>query len=533
MTIPKAGHTLVEVVPFQKTFEEVRNNPFCILYTSGSTGIPKPVPVRYGSYDGMDSQLLIPSLGNKPTFLSNVQGKMVFFALPEFHGASLNWTAGIALFAGVTCVSPHPMSLTANLASQVFQRPQSYGAIMVPSLVVDYYNNDTYCRIRLMTLMGPCEMALLPHQMLDGPRDWECISLSPCLSYTFRDWHNWLGNLTIVRQKKYGLHQGVFSTFPQKEEHALGDSFEPHPLKPDLWRLGARADDILSFTTVEKLNPSGLESIIPSNSLVTSAVIGEEGAFLDQVWPSIVQANCDFPAHGRIMKSFVIRTDPANPLPRASKDTVQRLAVFKLYEAEWKSLYERRARCNQTSKEPGVQSSVSSRKLHGNPSQTDDGAVLSDKMTLAIESIVELKVSAALDRFFCLLRCYTRNKGSDEGVASSGGVVNGAVSVLNTTKTHGIQPSYFAKRANGQTKESPDGWLRQRIDHTLAENVEVDHLKDDTDLVNLGLIAFKFLRSSIQLMLSLLNPSSQVDLIQSEAILSNPTVAKLVAVVVQ
>jgi acyl-coenzyme A synthetase/AMP-(fatty) acid ligase len=81
---------LVEVVPFQKTFEEVRNEPFCILHTSGTTGIPKPVPVTYGSYGGMDSQLLILSLGHKPTFLSYKQGERLFFALPVFHAASLN-----------------------------------------------------------------------------------------------------------------------------------------------------------------------------------------------------------------------------------------------------------------------------------------------------------------------------------------------------------------------------------------------------------------------------------------------------------
>ncbi|KAI2632839.1 hypothetical protein GGS21DRAFT_491344 [Xylaria nigripes] len=45
----------VEVIPLQKTFEELRDETFCILHTSGSTGIAKPVAVTYGSYGGMDS----------------------------------------------------------------------------------------------------------------------------------------------------------------------------------------------------------------------------------------------------------------------------------------------------------------------------------------------------------------------------------------------------------------------------------------------------------------------------------------------
>ena len=142
----------VKVVPFQKTFEEVKDEPFCILHTSGSTGIPKPVPIPYGSYGGMDSQLLIPSLGHKPTFLSYAQGKRVFLALPVFHAASLNWTFGIALFAGVTCILPPPVPLSAELASQVFQYSNADGAIMAPSLVVDCYNNATYCERMLQKL---------------------------------------------------------------------------------------------------------------------------------------------------------------------------------------------------------------------------------------------------------------------------------------------------------------------------------------------------------------------------------------------
>ncbi|KAM0145757.1 hypothetical protein ACHAPG_011474 [Botrytis cinerea] len=586
----------VDVIPFEKPFEEIRDEPFCILHTSGSTGIPKPVPITYGSYGGMDSQLLIPSLGHKPTFLSYVQGKRVFFALPVFHAASLNWTVGIALFAGVICVLPPPLPLTADLASQIFQYSDSYGAIMAPSLVIDCYNNDKYCvkmlqnlkfivygggmipeeigdvlcqRITLTTLMGSCETALLPHQLLDDPRDWEYISLSPLLGYTFKDDRDGLGNLTIIREKEYELHQGVFSTFPHKEEHSLGDLFEPHPLKPGLWRFRARADDIISFTTAEKLNPSTMESTIQANPLVLSAVIGgqgqfqaslllepreypqnstEEQAFLDQVWPSIVQANRNCPAHGRIMKGFVMLTDPAKPLPRASKDTVQRHAVFKLYETEWKSLYERLARSTQSSKKPVVESSIFPENAHEKSSEANNSAVLSDKMALAIEAIVEQKISAALERFVSALGAETNQfictgssiaysvsketKAPGDEVLLSERSIGTVFGVQNMTNAEVLQSKSFGKTANDHTKDMLAGRLRQIIYNILAENLEVEDLKDDTDLFEIGVDSLQVLSLLDAINAFIVKCEQPVELIDKEAIYSNSTVAGLVALII-
>ncbi|KAK6591765.1 L-aminoadipate-semialdehyde dehydrogenase [Botrytis cinerea] len=532
-----------------------------------------PVPITYGSYGGMDSQLLIPSLGHKPTFLSYVQGKRVFFALPVFHAASLNWTVGIALFAGVICVLPPPLPLTADLASQIFQYSDSYGAIMAPSLVIDCYNNDKYCVKMLQNLkfivygggMIPEEIG----DLLDDPRDWEYISLSPLLGYTFKDDRDGLGNLTIIREKEYELHQGVFSTFPHKEEHSLGDLFEPHPLKPGLWRFRARADDIISFTTAEKLNPSTMESTIQANPLVLSAVIGgqgqfqaslllepreypqnstEEQAFLDQVWPSIVQANRNCPAHGRIMKGFVMLTDPAKPLPRASKDTVQRHAVFKLYETEWKSLYERLARSTQSSKKPVVESSIFPENAHEKSSEANNSAVLSDKMALAIEAIVEQKISAALERFVSALGAETNQfictgssiaysvsketKAPGEEVLLSERSIGTVFGVQNMTNAEVLQSKSFGKTANDHTKDMLAGRLRQIIYNILAENLEVEDLKDDTDLFEIGVDSLQVLSLLDAINAFIVKCEQPVELIDKEAIYSNSTVAGLVALII-
>ena len=50
----------VKHIPFILTWEEAKDKPFCVLHTSGSTGIPKPVFVTYGTFACNDAHQLIP-----------------------------------------------------------------------------------------------------------------------------------------------------------------------------------------------------------------------------------------------------------------------------------------------------------------------------------------------------------------------------------------------------------------------------------------------------------------------------------------
>lgn len=91
-------------------------------------------------------------------------------------------------------------------------------------------------------------------------------------------------------------------------------------------------------------------------------------------------------------------TDPVKS-PRASKDTVQIQATVKLYQEEWMSLKQSKHRFHQTRKEPVMRSLVSPGNSDGKSSETDSCAVLSTEIILAIDDIIEHRISAALDRF--------------------------------------------------------------------------------------------------------------------------------------
>lgn len=79
--------------PYEKSFEEAAHDPFIVIHTSGSTGLPKPITLYHGGLatpdthhampplDGYDPAVILPT-GQDPT--------RVFVSLPPFHVSSLD-----------------------------------------------------------------------------------------------------------------------------------------------------------------------------------------------------------------------------------------------------------------------------------------------------------------------------------------------------------------------------------------------------------------------------------------------------------
>lgn len=382
----------VEAYPFQGDFQEMRNKTLVILHTSGSTGIPKPVFVTYGTFACNDAHQLIPSLGGNPTFVDYIKGKRLFLAFPLFHAANLTFTIGFGIYAEVTCVLPPPGPLTVDIVNMVHTYGRLHGSLLPPSMIIDVYNNSEYLvnmvrqlqfvayvggtlpeqigdpissRMKLITLMGSTETMLLPIELNNNHKDWQYLSISSFLGHVLRPSRDGLHELVVVRNTKLDLFQGIFSTFPNINDYPMSDLYQQHPTRPTSWVFRARADDIISFSNSEKLNPVTMESIISAHPAVNSAVIGGHGEFqaalliepkrnpttdserenlLQDIWPTVVKASQDCPAHGRIMRGFVMFTNPKKPMPRAGKDTVQRYETLKLYAEEFKALYAHKPR---------------------------------------------------------------------------------------------------------------------------------------------------------------------------------------------
>ncbi|KAH8204294.1 hypothetical protein TruAng_001580 [Truncatella angustata] len=142
---------------------------------------------------------------------------------------------------------------------------------------------------------------------------------------------------------------------------SMKDLYSKHPTKEDLWLHRGRVDNVIVFSTGEKLNPIDMENVINTKRSVSSALVTGVGRFqsgllieavkpptsdidknelLSIIWPSVEAANKQSPSHARIHRDMVIFTTTQKPMLRAGKGTVQRQLTIEMYADELNALYE-------------------------------------------------------------------------------------------------------------------------------------------------------------------------------------------------
>ncbi|KAI1822704.1 hypothetical protein F4861DRAFT_550606 [Xylaria intraflava] len=373
-----------EPYPFAKTFSEARAEPFVVLHTSGSTGLPKPIIQTHGTISPLSA---FSDIGDKQkTFPTMLSGERVYVTFPLFHCAGISMVLPGCLYVGYTVVLAafppsaavvndvhihghvqHTALVPATL-EELVREPQylenlgrvksiTYGGGPVPKAVGDLAITKT----RLLNCLGSTECGMLPSQFCD-PQDWQYLRLHPTLGYEYRHKSENLYEQVIVRNEDLIQYQGVFGTFPDLAEWPMRDIYSKHPdpAKGDLWLYQGRADDIIVFSTGEKIHPNEMENIINGNPVVNTALIAGHGRFqssllieainppagaedekrlLDLIWPSVQAANKECPSHGRIQYNMIIFTSAAKPMLRAGKGTVQRKLTLDLYAPELDALY--------------------------------------------------------------------------------------------------------------------------------------------------------------------------------------------------
>lgn len=105
LDIPETDHLLdaesTQSFPYDKIFDDVIQDPFCLLHTSGSTGLPKPVSWSHGLVGTMDAVRLLPPTegddGLAPWSSLWKEGDKIYSSFPMSHVSIIRlnfWRAG-------------------------------------------------------------------------------------------------------------------------------------------------------------------------------------------------------------------------------------------------------------------------------------------------------------------------------------------------------------------------------------------------------------------------------------------------------
>jgi acyl-coenzyme A synthetase/AMP-(fatty) acid ligase len=96
LQIPELKELLAtsEVPPykFNKSFEEAKDEPFAVLHTSGSTGLPKPIVLHHSWFTSLDAQQGLKPFNGYEIQWKAFSGKTVFGLLPPFHVSFIRTT---------------------------------------------------------------------------------------------------------------------------------------------------------------------------------------------------------------------------------------------------------------------------------------------------------------------------------------------------------------------------------------------------------------------------------------------------------
>mgnify|MGYP005988557285 CR=1 FL=1 len=426
--------------PYNRTFAEARLEPFVVLHTSGSTGLPKPIIQRHGTHSPLDAFNTLPAQGLPASYPAMCSGTRVYNAFPLFHCAGITMLLPGPIYNEFTAVlGPFPPS--ADVADGVHVHGNVQHSCIAPMTIIDLAKDPQHLenlsrlqqitygggpcppaigklvstKTRLLDVLGTTECGTLPIQ-LSAKENWAYMTVSPLLGAEYREVADGLFEQVIVRKPELQKYQGVFATFPDLQEWPMKDLYSKHPTDEDVWLYKGRSDDIIVLHTGEKFNPIDFENIVGANSAVASALVAGLGRFqtsllieatkppttdaekeelINAIWPSVEEANEKSPSHAQLHRELILFTTPEKPMLRAGKGTVQRSLTVDSYKAELDALYETNEKgydakgvaVNGDSSESGIHAAVreiviTSAKLRSNKISSD-----ADLFELGLDSL--------------------------------------------------------------------------------------------------------------------------------------------------
>ncbi|KAF9880148.1 hypothetical protein CkaCkLH20_02102 [Colletotrichum karsti] len=380
-------------IPYTKTLQENEWDPFVVLHTSGSTGLPKPIVTKHGSITMTSALRHLPEW-NGTVPMGQAMEKMSsrhFSPMPLFHAGGVYGFLGTMILSGKPLALPYgDRPLTPDLCIECIKYSNSDGAGLPPSVLEEMSHRpdhvavlsslkvvgfgggplsqqagDTLVKhgVKLINIIGATETLPFCIWYQKNPELWQYFIYND--EYSGIDWRKATGEedvyeMVITRKSKQVPIQGIFYTFPNIEEYKTNDLYKPHPTIPHMWKFHGRADNIINLSNGEKLNPTDMEDIIMGHPDIRNALIvgawkfqpaliiepmvypktkEQEDDLIDRIMPIVAEANKTIATHGRLVRHLIMLAKPEKPFLLADKGSVKRAATVKLYHDEIEELY--------------------------------------------------------------------------------------------------------------------------------------------------------------------------------------------------
>ncbi|KAH7318802.1 hypothetical protein B0J17DRAFT_633963 [Rhizoctonia solani] len=350
-----------------------------ILHSSGSTGMPRPVRFHL--------EEVFKSFINQPFGWMYAQDvRFGTMALPTFHAMGMFIQVLMPLYAGYTRVlfAPGhiPVAPNPNLTIEAAVSTKCAFMMCVPAFLEAWSQDKravAHLRqmrgimygggpladgigstlaeqgVRAHCCYGATEIGHV-HEIWDwgGSSDWGYIKFSSHVDARFIPQNDVdqtfeLAFVALDNHRPFVLN----SELDGKPAYRAKDLVVRHPLRPNLWKITA-IDGFLTMEVLDDLMTKLFCSMVrkqipvPWNGVLIELEESANDLYraeeecadaVEEIWPFIERANQTSPTHSRLEKQAVIIVNPACPLPRTPKDTISRLAAFKLYERDIEAIY--------------------------------------------------------------------------------------------------------------------------------------------------------------------------------------------------
>ncbi|CEF76455.1 hypothetical protein FGSG_08184 [Fusarium graminearum PH-1] len=382
----------VKPFPYTKCWEDAINDTFCILHTSGSTGLSKPIKWTHGLIGTVDAvRLLPPHEGMEPWAKGWDDGDTLYSTFPMSHGAGILMDVVIAPLFGLHCVlGPRDVIPNLELISSLADHIEIDIWSMIPSLsdelgeapdilpklsrskficasggpVSSVLGSKVNEFIRVLNLTGTSEGLFIGNLWVDR-KDWHWFAFHPWSGFDFKMVEPGLYEQWIHRNEHAELFQGLFQTFQDVESFNFKDLYVPHPTKPGLWASHGRSDDVVVLSNGYKISPLDTEALVASHPAVDGCLMIGSGkpqagllielkdptikkdddnaeALFNSIWAVVERANSLSLHKNQLHRDYVAFSEANKPFIRTDKRTIKRRATMALYEDYIQRFYQSR-----------------------------------------------------------------------------------------------------------------------------------------------------------------------------------------------